>query len=127
MVLWRLRRWLRQWLFPDSAIEKRIALMPRSEAEARAERLLLSYLTPRQARQYERVMYVTIRSQHGNLYNIWWSGVVARLHPHTRVPDQYYGIAVRRHPPAGDNMLALKLLLETDEDEFLDIACEYSP
>ncbi len=93
------------------------ALARRREAELRAEKLLLSWLSPGQREQYRSRGCFDIVTPGGNRYRIWpWK--VARLN----VRRCTYCIEATPWVPAADEMLAKKLLLETDERRFLATA-----
>jgi hypothetical protein len=96
------------------------ALARRREAELRAEALLLSWLSPSQRDQYRSRGWFDVVSRGGNRYRIWpWK--VTRLD----VPRCAYCIEAVPRVPAADEMLANKLLLETDEQRFLATARHY--
>jgi len=93
------------------------ALARRREAEMRAEVLLLSWLSPGQREQYRSRGWFDVVTPGGNRYRIWpWK--VARLN----VRRCAYCIEATPWVPAADEMLAKKLLLETDERRFLATA-----
>jgi hypothetical protein len=93
------------------------ALARRRQAELRAEALLLSWLSPRQREQYRSHGWFDVVTAGGNRYRIWpWK--VARLD----VRRCAYCIEAIPWVPAADEMLAKKLLLETDEQRFLATA-----
>lgn len=98
------------------------------DALRQARRLLFSELTATQRRMLHRRGYFTIRGSQGGIYRIHQGQVQnvvsvderdqprVRLcaHPSSRVPDE-------------DAMLAQKLMLETDEEAFLEVANASSP
>jgi len=93
------------------------ALARRREAELRAEKLLLSWLSPSQRDQYRSRGWFDVVSRGGNRYRICpWK--VTRLD----IPRCAYCIEAVPRVPAADEMLANKLLLETDEQRFLATA-----
>ncbi len=93
------------------------ALARRREAELRAEKLLLSWLSPSQRDQYRSRGWFDVVSRGGNRYRICpWK--VTRLD----IPRCAYCIEAVPRVPAADEMLANKLLLETDERRFLATA-----
>ncbi|HZD02039.1 MAG TPA: hypothetical protein VFA46_18155 [Actinomycetes bacterium] len=96
------------------------ALARRREAETRAEALLLSWLSSRQRAQYRLYGWFDVVTPGGNRYRIRRHKVV-RLD----VPRCTYCIEATSRIPASDQMLAKKLLLETDERRFLGTAHRY--
>jgi hypothetical protein len=98
----------------------RDALMRRRAAEMRAEALLLSWLSPGQRAQYHTRGWFEVVTPGGNRYRIWPRKVV-RLD----VRRSAYCIEATPWVPAADQMLAKKLLLETDERRFLATAHPY--
>jgi hypothetical protein len=96
------------------------ALVRRRAAEARAEALLLGWLSPGQRAQYRRHGWFEVVTPSGNRYRIWPRKVV-RLDVHRSA----YCIEAIPWVPAADQMLARKLLLETDERRFLATAHRY--
>jgi hypothetical protein len=101
----------------------RDALARLRQARLRAEALLLAWLSPDQ-----RAMYLSRRSRGrfevttaaGHRYRVCPGGVV-RLDPR----GSAYCIEATSPVPVADEMLATKLLLETDERRFLAIAHRY--
>lgn len=108
--------------------DRELKARQRAEAVAkkRAERLLLAHLSPEQRDEYERLQRFHVVGADGKLYRIrrGWSHNVELIeesdegrflteqfciHPIERVPDE-------------DNLLAQKLLLETDPERFRRIA-----
>lgn len=92
------------------------------EAEARARKLLISHLTPRQASQLERFGYFEARGNAtGHLYRIMADKVLGNV---LDIRDGLkYCIALKeRSLPICDHLLAQKLLIETDEMTFRRIA-----
>ena len=95
----------------------------RRQADARADGLLLACLTPAERKTMEKMAALVVRSQTGRTFRLRRSrsrnvdemdadgNVIARfcIHP-------------QDHMPHGDLLLAQKLMLETDEAEFLRIA-----
>jgi hypothetical protein len=96
------------------------ALARRREAETRAEALLLGWLSPRQREQYRSHGWFDVVTPGGNRYRIRPTKVV-RLDALRSV----YCIEATPWVPAADQMLAKKLLLETDERRFLATAHRY--
>jgi hypothetical protein len=93
------------------------ALMRRRLARLRAEALLLAWLSPTQRRQYRARRWFEVTTASGRRYRILRGGVV-RLHPR----GSGYCIEATSPVPVADEMLANKLLLETDERRFLATA-----
>jgi hypothetical protein len=96
------------------------ALARRRRAEARAEALLLSWLSPRQREQYRVHGWFDVLTPGGNRYRIR-PGKVVRLDGRRCA----YCIEAIPWVPAADQMLAKKLLLETNERRFLATAHRY--
>jgi len=90
------------------------------EAEARAEALPLCWLSPRQREQYRSHGWFDVVTPGGNRYRIRPAKVV-RLNARRSA----YCIGATPWVPAADQMLAKKLLLETDERRFLATAHRY--
>jgi hypothetical protein len=95
------------------------ALARRRRAELRAEALLLGWLSPSQRAQYLERGWFEVKTATGR-YRIRPRGVV-RLEP----PGSAYCIEATSPVPVADEMLANKLLLETDERRFLATAHRY--
>jgi hypothetical protein len=95
------------------------ALARRRQAELRAEALLLSWLSPRQRAQYLERGWFEVRTVTGR-YRIG-RGVTVRLEPH----GSAYCMEAMSPVPVADELLANKLLLETDERRFLATAHRY--
>jgi hypothetical protein len=95
-------------------------LARRRAAETRAEALLLRWLSPRQREQYRSHGWFDVVTPGGNLYRIR-PGTVVRLDARRCS----YCIEAIPWVPAADQMLAKKLLLETDERRFLATAHRY--
>jgi hypothetical protein len=93
------------------------ALMRRRQARLRAEALLWAWLSPTQRRQYRARRWFEVTTASGRRYRILRGGVV-RLHPR----GFGYCIEATSPVPVADEMLANKLLLETDERRFLATA-----
>jgi hypothetical protein len=96
------------------------ALARRRAAEARAEALLLGWLSPRQRAQYRAHGWFEVVTPGGNRYRVGRQKVL-RLD----VRRSAYCIESIPWVPAADQMLAKKLLLETDERRFLATAHRY--
>ncbi len=96
----------------------------RKAASDKALALLLSAITPEQRADLLGKGYFFVRSQRGNLYRIDNGSYrnVRLVDPTTKVVLRTYCIYATDDCPAGDNMLAQKLLLETMEDYFLATA-----
>lgn len=96
------------------------ALARQREAEMRAEALLLNWLSPRQREQYRSHGWFDVVTPGGNRYRIR-AGRVVRLEARRCV----YCIEASAWVPVADELLAKKLLLETDEQRFLATAHRY--
>lgn len=95
----------------------------RIAAEARARELLLSVLSDQQREEYERTKAFRVKAADGKEYRLkhGWAGNVEEL-------DEF-GKAIARlciHPsaaiPEADNLVAQKLMIETDPESFRRIA-----
>ena len=98
----------------------RDVLARRRQARLRAEALLLAWLSPDQRAQYRARGRFEVVTSAGHRYRICPGGVV-RLDPR----GWAYCIEATSPVPVADEMLATKLLLETDERRFLLTAHAY--
>jgi hypothetical protein len=89
----------------------------RRRARRRAEALLWAWLSPAQRRQYRARRWFEVTTASGRRYRILRGGVV-RLDPR----GSGYCIEATSPVPVADEMLANKLLLETNERRFLATA-----
>lgn len=96
------------------------ALARRRQAELRAEALLLGWLSPSQRAQYLARGWFEVTTATGRRYRVRPGGVVG-LEPR----ESAYCIEATSPVPAADELLANKLLLETDERRFLATAHRY--
>jgi hypothetical protein len=92
----------------------------RRQAELRAEALLLGWLSPGQRAQYRAHGRFDVVTAAGHRYRVWPRKVV-RLDGYRSA----YCIEAMSWVPAADQMLAKKLLLETNERRFLATAHRY--
>jgi hypothetical protein len=95
-------------------------LARRRQAQRRAEALLLGWLSSDQRKQYQAHGWFEVTTPRGYRYRIVRGGVL-RLDPR----GSAYCIEATSPVPAADEMLANKLLLETDERRFLATAHRY--
>jgi hypothetical protein len=93
------------------------ALVRRRQATLRAEALLWAWLSPTQRKQYRARRWFEVTTASGRRYRVLRGGVV-RLHPR----GSGFCIEATAPVPVADEMLANKLLLETDERRFLATA-----
>jgi hypothetical protein len=93
------------------------ALMRRRQAGLRAEALLWAWLSPIQRKQYRTRRWFEVTTASGRRYRVLPRAVV-RLRPR----GSAYCIEATSPVPVADEMLANKLLLETDERRFLATA-----
>ena len=93
------------------------ALVRRRQASLRAEALLWAWLSPAQRKQYRARRWFEVMTTSGRRYRILRGGVV-RIDPR----GSGYCIEATSPVPVADEMLANKLLLETDERRFLATA-----
>jgi hypothetical protein len=99
------------------------ALARRRQARLRAEALLLAWLSPEQRAHYRSRRWrgrFEVTTAAGHRYRVCPGGVV-RLDPRGAA----YCIEATSRVPLADEMLAIKLLLETDERGFLATAHRY--
>jgi hypothetical protein len=93
----------------------------RRQARQRAEALVLAWLSPDQRAQYRsRGRFEVTTTAAGHRYRVCPGGVVG-LDPR----GWAYCIEASSPVPVADELLAFKLLLETDEQQFLAIAHRY--
>jgi hypothetical protein len=107
-------------LVPCLAIQLRRcwgALVRRRQARLRAEALLWAWLSPDQRQQYRARRWFEVTTASGRRYRIL-RGAVVRLDPR----GSGYCIEATSPVPVADEMLANKLLLETNERRFLATA-----
>lgn len=95
----------------------------RQEARKKAKALLVAELTEQQRDQLNEMAAFLVETEEGRRYRIknGWSGNVEELDEDGRVIARYC-IHPRLSVPHEDNMLAQKLMLETDEAAFQRIA-----
>jgi hypothetical protein len=95
----------------------RDALGRRRQARLRAEALLWAWLSPAQRKQYRARRWFEVTTSSGRRYRVLRGGVV-------RVDPRGSGFCIEATSPVpvADEMLANKLLLETDERRFLATA-----
>jgi hypothetical protein len=93
------------------------ARVRRRQARLRAEALLWAWLSPAQRRQYRARRWFEVTTASGRRYSVLRGGVV-RLDPR----GSAYCIEATSPVRLADEMLANKLLLETDERRFLATA-----
>ena len=98
----------------------RDVLARRRQARQRAEELLLAWLSPEQRAQYRTAGRFEVTTAAGHRYRVCPGGVV-RLDPR----GWAYCIEATTPVPVADELLAFKLLLETDEPRFLATAHRY--
>ena len=98
----------------------RDVLARRRQARQRAEELLLAWLSPEQRAQYRTAGRFEVTTAAGHRYRVCPRGVV-RLDPR----GWAYCIEAATPVPVADELLAFKLLLETDEPRFLATAHRY--
>jgi hypothetical protein len=90
------------------------------QARQRAEVLLLAWLSPDQRAQYRSRGRFEVTTAAGHRYRVCPGGVVG-LDPR----GWAYCIEATSPVPVADELLAFKLLLETDEQRFLALAHRY--
>jgi hypothetical protein len=93
------------------------ALVGRRQARLRAEALLWAWLSPAQRKQYRTRRWFEVTTSSDRRYRVL-RGAVVRVDPR----GSAYCIEATSPVPVADEMLANKLLLETDERRFLATA-----
>jgi hypothetical protein len=93
------------------------ALVRRRQARLRAEALLWAWLSPAQRKQYRTRRWFEVTTSSDRRYRVL-RGAVVRVDPR----GSAYCIEAASSVPVADEMLANKLLLETDERRFLATA-----
>jgi len=95
----------------------------RQEANERAEALLLAHLTPDQRETLERMRHFVVQSERGRVYHLR-RGRLANVDEmdKDRVVAQYCIHPSICNIPEADSLLAQKLMLEMNEEQFLRIA-----
>lgn len=96
----------------------------RTEAKARARQLLLEHLTPRQRADFEARghFHVTTRRKHKYRITSRFAMGIIRLNARGKPMRAYCVSVMHGQVPIEDAMLAHKLMLETDEDNFVRVA-----
>ena len=94
-----------------------------ADAEEIAKKLLLTLLDKAQADSLEKTKKFTVKAKSGSVYEIrhGWAGNVSKLDEKGQ-PNTLYCIHPGIQIPRYDNMIAQKLLIESDEKRFLAIA-----
>lgn len=93
-----------------------------NEANEKAKALLLEHLTDEQQTQYAAQHQFDVTSSADRTFRIGDNGVVNLIEDGVATTSYCIHIDSRFRAPAHDNMLALMLLLQHDEAEFLRIA-----
>jgi hypothetical protein len=91
----------------------------RRKAAERAHQLLERNLDADQRRTFARGGFIDVRASGGRVYRLTWSGSVGRLAKDEKSLTAQYCIIPTVAMPREDRLLALKLMPETDEEEFL--------
>ncbi len=95
-------------------------------ANWRAEELLTRNLSRYQRESYEEHGRFKVKTHRGHYYWIGKAKVQNVLRVNRRgTPMRVYCLRIRDRVPLGDTLLAQKLLLETDEDQFLEVAFQW--
>ena len=94
----------------------------RRKATERARHLLERNLNADQQRTFARDWFIDVRASGGRVYRLAWCGAVGRLSEDEKSLTAQYCILPTVAMPREDRLLALKLMLETDEEEFLRTA-----
>lgn len=93
------------------------------EADKKADQLLKSLLSPEQIAQLDELSAFIITTPKGNTYRIkrGWAGNIEKIDRDGQATDRFC-IHPKISVPYADNMATQKLMLETNEDEFLRVA-----
>jgi hypothetical protein len=94
----------------------------RAEAEERAWQLLQRHLSAEQARTLKEELSFTAQGESGRRYRIFHDGVIYGLSRQTNTPTERFCLVPTTELPRGDRLLALKLMIETNEPGFLGTA-----
>jgi hypothetical protein len=94
----------------------------RAEAEDRAWQLLQRHLSAEQARALKEELAFTAQAASGRRYRIFHDGVIYGLSRQTQTPTERFCLVPTTELPRGDRLLALKLMIETNEPGFLRTA-----
>ena len=92
------------------------------KAAKRAHHLLERNLNAAQQRTLARGGFIDVRASGGRVYRVAWAGWVGRLAADEHSLTVQYCILPTVAMPRADRLLALKLMLETAEEEFLRTA-----
>jgi hypothetical protein len=95
---------------------------PRAAAEERAWLLLQRNLSAEQARTLKDELSFTAQAQSGRMYRIFHDGVIYGISRQTNTPTDRFCLVPTTEVPRGDRLLALKLMIETNEQGFLRTA-----
>ena len=98
------------------------AYRERKKAAERAHWLLERNLNAEQKRTLATGGFIDVRASGGKVYRIERAGFVGRLAEDEKSLTAQYCIMPTVAMPLADRLLALKLMLETDEEEFLRTA-----
>src|SRR5262249_17308123 len=94
----------------------------RTQAAERAHWLLERNLNAEQQRTFATGGFIDVRASGGRVYRIEGDGFVGRLSEDEKSLTAQYCIMPTVAMPVADRLLALKLMLETAEEEFLRTA-----
>jgi hypothetical protein len=92
------------------------------EAEERAWQLLQRTLSEEQARTLKEERYFTVQAQSGRRYRIAHDGLIYGISRPTDTPTERFCLVPTTKLPCGDRLLAIKLMIETNEQGFLRTA-----
>ena len=94
----------------------------RAAAEERAWQLLQRTLSAEQARALQEELSFTVQAQSGRVYRIAHDGRIYGLSRQTHGPTERFCLVPATDLPRGDRLLAIKLMIETNEPGFLRTA-----
>jgi hypothetical protein len=94
----------------------------RAAAEERAWQLLQRNLSAEQARTLKAELSFTTQAKSGRRYRIFHDGVIYGISRQTHTPTDRFCLVPTTEVPRGDRLLAIKLMIETNEQGFLRTA-----
>lgn len=102
-----------------ASMEYAVKQLKTERASNLADRLIESHLSPSQLKTYRKSNYFHAYGKQGNVYRITAAGDVSLVQP---VKGEFCVYSTDRSQPGADVALGLKLLIEANEQEFLDTA-----
>lgn len=112
-----------QQMFEQQAQEYHEYRKAWKEAEVKARKLFLSKLTMHQIYTLDKHDYIMVKGSKGTLYRIYCNSASENVHSiDLQGGVSYCYCAAPVGVPLSDALLAQKLLIEADEDAFLEVA-----